>query len=194
MELGLGRGLFTRYADDPASAVVLLEDAVTDCEARARRMAGQSRQHTPTTAEPWVVIVIDELASLVAYLPDRDLLRRAEAALARLCSIGRAPGFVVFGFLQDPRKETLKARHLFGQAIALRLREREEVAMVLGDGAIAAGAACHHIPRDLPGVGFAADDSGRLTRVRTGYVPDELIKAVAAPVRRSAAAADRGSG
>ena len=159
MELGLGRGLFTRYADDPASAVVLLEEAVVDCEARARRMAGHSRQHAPTAAEPWVVIVIDELASLVAYLPDRDLLRRAEAALARLCSIGRAPGFVVFGFLQDPRKETLKSRHLFGQAIALRLREREEVAMVLGDGAIAAGAACHHISRDLPGVGFAADDT-----------------------------------
>lgn len=179
MELGLGRGLFTRYADTPAEAVTLLEDAVVACEERARRMAGQSRQHVATVAEPWVLVVIDELASLVAYLPDRDLLRRAETALARLCSIGRAPGFVVFGFLQDPRKETLKARHLFGQTIALRLREREEVAMVLGEGAIAAGAACHHIPRDLPGIGYALDDTGHLTRVRAGYVPDESIIATA---------------
>ncbi|QDP95830.1 hypothetical protein FOE78_07875 [Microlunatus elymi] len=175
MELGLGRGLFTRYADEPSSAVILLEEAVRECEARARRMAGRSRQHVASGSEPWVVVIIDELASLVAYLSDRDLLRRAEAALARLCSIGRAPGFVVFGFLQDPRKETLKARHLFGQTIALRLREREEVAMVLGDGAIGAGAECHHIPRDLPGVGFAVDDTGRLARVRAGFVPDRMI-------------------
>jgi len=179
MELGLGRNLFARYADDPVQAVILLEDAVAACEERARWMAGQSRQHVATVAEPWVLIVIDELASLVAYLPDRDLLKRAEVALVRLCSIGRAPGFVVFGFLQDPRKETLKARHLFGQTIALRLREREEVAMVLGEGAIAAGAACHHIPRDLPGVGYALDDTGHLTRVRACHVPDELIIAAA---------------
>ncbi|QDP95083.1 hypothetical protein FOE78_03390 [Microlunatus elymi] len=175
MELGLGRPLFTRYADDPQRAVILLEEAVRDCENRARRMAGTSRQHVASVGEPWVVVIIDELASLVAYLPDRDLVRRAEVALARLCSIGRAPGFVVFGFLQDPRKETLKARHLFGQTIALRLREREEVAMALGDGAISAGAACHHIPRDLPGVGFVIDDTGRLTRVRAGFVPDRMI-------------------
>lgn len=179
MELGLGRDLFTRYADDPHRAVILLEDAVTACEARAKRMAGLSRQHDPSTAQPLIMVLVDELASLVSYVPDRDLLRRAETALARLCSIGRAPGFFVYGFLQDPRKETLKARHLFQQCIALRLRDREEVAMVLGDGAVAAGALCHQIPRSTPGIGFAQDETGHLVRVRAGYVGDDAIRETA---------------
>jgi len=179
MELGLGRDLFSRYADDPARAVILLEEAVTACEARAKRMSGISRQHEPSTAEPLVLVLVDELASLVSYLPDRDLLRRAETALARLCSIGRAPGFFVYGFLQDPRKETLKARHLFQQCVALRLRDREEVAMVLGDGAVSAGALCHQIPRSTPGIGYAQDETGRLVRVRAGYVSDDAIRETA---------------
>ena len=180
MELGLGKAMFTRYADRPELAVILLEDALAVCEARAARMSGVSRLHTATTAEPLVLVLVDELASLTAYLTDRDLLRRAEAALGRLCSIGRAPGCFVSGFLQDPRKETIKARHLFTQTIALRLREREEVAMVLGDGAIAAGAACHKISRGSPGVGCALDESGRLVRVRAGFVSDHTIRQTAA--------------
>ena len=76
MELGLGRSLFTRYADRPEQAVVLLEEAVAACESRAASIAGLSRLHTPTTAAPLVLVLIDELASLTAYLPDRELLRR----------------------------------------------------------------------------------------------------------------------
>src|SRR5205085_11526597 len=114
----------------------------TALQARAERLAGITRQHTPSTADPLVVIVIDELADLIAYHPDRDLTRRAEAALSVILSQGRAVGYVVVAFLQDPRKETVKMRHLFTQAIGLRLRDREEVAMVLGDGAATAGALC----------------------------------------------------
>ncbi len=82
----------------------------------------------------------------------RDLFTRANKALRSLLGLGRAPGFVVWGFLQDPRKETVPQRHMFTQTIALRLREREEVAMVLSDGAVASGAACHRIPALLPGL------------------------------------------
>ena len=113
-------------------------------------------------------------------LPDSGGGERLSWVVGRLCSIGRAPGCFVSGFLQDPRKETIKARHLFTQTIALRLREREEVAMVLGDGAIAAGAACHKISRGSPGVGYALDETGRLVRVRAGFVSDQTIRQAAA--------------
>lgn len=179
MELALGGPLFTSWATTPADAVALLEDAVVDCQARARSLAGRARTHTPTSAEPLVLIVIDELASLLAYLPERDLLRRAEQALGVLLSTGRAPGFYVFAFLQDPRKEVVRMRSLFTQAIALRLRDKEEVAMLLGDGAVTAGAMCHKIPAAQPGVGYVVAEDGRPQRVRAGYVPDELIRQVA---------------
>ncbi len=51
--------------------------------------------------------------------------------------------------------------------------------MVLGDGAVAAGAACHRISRSTPGIGYALDQTGRLTQVRAGWVPDDAIRAVA---------------
>ena len=179
MELALGGPLFSSWATTPADAVALLEDVVVECQARARSLAGRARSHTPSSAEPLVLIVIDELASLLAYLPERDLLRRAEQALGVLLSTGRAPGFYVFAFLQDPRKEVVRMRSLFTQAIALRLRDKEEVAMLLGDGAVTAGALCHKIPASMPGVGFVVAEDGRPQRVRAGYVPDALIRQVA---------------
>ena len=184
MELGLGTGLFTRYATTPEEAVVLLEDAVQAMTARAATLAGHARSHTPSTAAPLVLVLIDELAMLTSYLSNqRDLFQRADKALRALLGLGRAPGFVVWGFLQDPRKDTVPQRHMFTQTIALRLREREEVAMVLSDGAVAAGAACHKIPRTTPGVGYALTEDGDVTRVRCAFVPDDMIRALAAHFR-----------
>ncbi len=37
------------------------------------------------------MVVVDEMAALTAYCGDRDLKRRAEAALQLLLSQGRAP-------------------------------------------------------------------------------------------------------
>lgn len=177
MELAMGRQLFARYATDVLQAVVMLEDLVDRCEKRAKRLAGVSRLHVPTRAEPMHVLVCDELASLVAYLPDRALLKRAEVALSRLLSIGRAPGFCVWAFLQDPRKETVSMRGLFTQAIGLRLRSKEEVTMVLGEGAVNAGALCHRIHRSLPGTGFAIGEDGLVVKVRADFTTDDTLKA-----------------
>jgi S-DNA-T family DNA segregation ATPase FtsK/SpoIIIE len=60
----------------------------------------------------------------------------------------------VVAALQDPRKDVLPFRDLFTYRIALRLAEDSHVDMVLGDGALDRGAACHLIPATLPGVGF----------------------------------------
>ena len=177
MELAMGRPLLTRFADDAPLAVALLEDAVLRMQARARELAGHTRQHTASARSPLVIILIDELAALTAYETDRELLRRANAALATLASQGRAVGFVVFACLQDPRKETLPARGLFTQTIGQRLRDRTETAMVLGDGALEGGARCHEISPATPGVAYVLPDDGSAPeRVRATHVPDEQIR------------------
>jgi S-DNA-T family DNA segregation ATPase FtsK/SpoIIIE len=180
MELAMGRRLFTRYATRLTEAVVILENAVAAMTARATKIAGHVRAHTPTIAEPLVVVLIDELAMLTAYSTDRDLTKRADAALRALLALGRAPGYVVHAYLQDPRKETVPQRHLFNQANAMRLREREEVVMVLNEGAVGAGAACHKIPRGTPGIGYALTETGDIARVRVAFVTDAMIRALAA--------------
>lgn len=180
MELALGRSLLTRFAADAERSVILLEDAVAAMQQRAKDLAGKTRQHVATLDSPTIVVLIDELAALTAYETDRDLLRRANAALATLASQGRAVGFIVFACLQDPRKETLPARGLFTQTVGLRLRDRMETAMVLGDGAVAAGARCHEISPSTPGVAYVLPEDGRPPeRVRAGLITDEMIRAVA---------------
>jgi S-DNA-T family DNA segregation ATPase FtsK/SpoIIIE len=64
MELAFGRALFDRhgrYAADPADIADLLESAVNDMQARARRFAGKQRDHTPTPEHPFVVVLVDEM-------------------------------------------------------------------------------------------------------------------------------------
>lgn len=175
MELAMGRGLLTRFADDAQRSVALLEDAVAQMQTRARQLAGVTRQHVASADSPAVIVLIDELAALTSYETDRDLLRRANAAIATLASQGRAVGFVLFACLQDPRKETLPARGLFTQTVGLRLRDRLETAMVLGGGAVAAGALCHEIPASTPGVAYVLPEIGPPVRVRAAFAEDEQI-------------------
>ena len=180
MEVFIGERLFATRATDAAEAVALLERVVALMRARTRKYAGSVRMHTPSAAEPLHVVMIDELAALTAYCPERELQRRAEMAINLLCSQGRAPGFMVFACLQDPRKEVIPSRGLFTQTVALRLKDAVETAMVLGEGASAAGAGCHRIPRGQPGVAYVLPESGDLPlRVRSGFVSDDQIREVA---------------
>ncbi len=151
MELAYGRAIFDRYgkyAADPAAIVAMLERAVTDMQGRAAKLAGKQRDHTPTAEFPFVVILVDEVAFLTAYQPDRQLRERVKAALATLTTQGRAVGYCVVAALQDPRKEVMSIRNLFPDRIAMRLDEPEQVDMVLGDGARDRGATADLISTD----------------------------------------------
>ncbi|WP_238993471.1 FtsK/SpoIIIE domain-containing protein [Nocardioides caldifontis] len=180
MELLMGARLFATTATTAAEAVALLEELVEQMRKRTRRYAGHVRFHEPTVEDPFHVVVIDELAALTAYCTERDLLRRAELAINLLCSQGRAPGFMVFACLQDPRKEVIPSRGLFTQMVGLRLKDVNETAMVLGETAVTAGVHCHRIRRDAPGTGYVVpEDGGPPLRVRAGFASDEVVRAVA---------------
>jgi DNA segregation ATPase FtsK/SpoIIIE, S-DNA-T family len=111
-------------------------------------------------------------------MSDAALRKEAAASLSRILTKGRALGVVVAAFLQDPRKEILPMRGLFTQTIALRLRSREEVAMVLGDG-LAEVAPAHRISPDAPGTGYVVAEDGSVMRVRADYWTDSQIRATA---------------
>jgi len=175
MELSPGAALFARFAyGDPAEMVQLLEEAVAYMRTRAERLrqSGQ-RVHAPAVGDPLVVVVVDEMAALTAYVGDRDLKKRAEAALQLLLSQGRAPGVLVVAALQDPGKDVLPFRDVFPARIALRLLEDTQVDMVLGRSARLHGADCDQIPASLPGVGYVALEGIREpVRVRAAYGSD----------------------
>ncbi len=191
MELAPGRGLFARFVygdpDEPSSLgaagsayelefATVLEDAVAVMRRRQAALRGRTRLHTPTVDEPLVLVVVDEIASLTAYVVDREAKRRIASALSLLLSQGRAVGVSVIGAVQDPRKEVLSMRDLFPTRIALRLTESDQVGLVLGQGARDRGARCDQIPENLPGVGFVGlDGVAEPVRVRFAHVTDADI-------------------
>ena len=186
MELAYGRVIFESYgtyAADPAAIAAMLDRAVADMQDRAARFAGRQRDHTPTIEDPFTVVLVDEVAFLTAYQPDRKLKERIMNALATLTTQGRAVGYCVVAALQDPRKDVLTIRNLFPDRIAMRLDEPEQVDMVLGDGARDRGAACELIPSDTAtgaGVAFVRlEGDPDPVRVRTGWVTDADIRALA---------------
>jgi S-DNA-T family DNA segregation ATPase FtsK/SpoIIIE len=185
MELGPGRPLYARFAvpslddlDAPYELIaVLLEDGVKVMQRRAQGLAdGLVRKHVPTVEEPLILVLIDEIANLTAYLTDRKVKERINRALGLLLTQGRAVGVCVVGALQDPRREVMVLRNLFPDKVGLRLDGPAEIDMVLGDSAREQGAYCDRIPAALPGVGYVRIDGVREpTRVRAGHVTDPDI-------------------
>ncbi|MFC7596409.1 FtsK/SpoIIIE domain-containing protein [Terrabacter sp. GCM10028922] len=177
VEVGMGRGLFSEVATTPGQAVEVLTRLLTVVDERGRRMAGTSRLHQPTTADPLHVLAIDELAVLTAY-SDPETRKDASRLLAEVLTQGRALGVVVLACVQDPRKEVIGLRGLFTQTIALRLRSADETRMVLGDGT-AATAPAHRISPAAPGTAWVIEEDGSADRVRADFWPDTLVRDVA---------------
>ena len=199
MELMLWEPLAARYARptiDPTTGQPTFEPVVRLVEDGARLIVQRSdaknalrqRKHTPTPGDPFVVIVLDELAHLTAYMPDEGKAdqggrwrSRARQALGVLLSQGRAPGVAVVASVQDPRKEVVPQRGLFPTTICLRQTEAEMVDLVLGKGAHDRGARAEEIPESLPGVGYVLLEGQRdPIRVRASWWDDPDIEALVA--------------
>lgn len=177
MEFGQGTALFSRFAYDTGEgALALLRDAAATLTRRANSLRGTSRQHEPTPDDPLILVVIDELASLVAYQTDRKVANEVSQLLALILSQGRAVGVSVIAAVQDPSKEVVNLRQLFPIRIGLRFAEAAQVDMILGSGARAAGALCDQIPDALPGVAYVMEDGHTApTRARAFHVTDTDI-------------------
>jgi DNA segregation ATPase FtsK/SpoIIIE, S-DNA-T family len=85
MELAYGRAVFDtygRYESDPHAIAAMLESAVTQMQVRAAQLAGRQRDHVPTARSPFVVVLVDEVAFLTAYHPDKTLREPARRSSA----------------------------------------------------------------------------------------------------------------
>lgn len=185
MELQAGAHLFARFAyRDVEDMCRLLESAVAALRQRTEDLRAHGvRRLEPTPERPLIVVVIDELAALVAYVTDAMLRRRISDALAILLSQGRAPGLMVVAATQDARKQTLELRDLFPRRVALRTAEAGMADMILGEGARARGARTEQIPARLPGVAYVhAEGSPEPVRVRFPYLSDAEISTLGRPV------------
>ncbi|GAA1028743.1 FtsK/SpoIIIE domain-containing protein [Virgisporangium ochraceum] len=195
MELAIGRDLFTRFVySDPETMVDAIEAFADEMDARADQLRGVVRKFAVSEATPLKLLVIDELATLTLYAGPM-VAARAERAIGRVLTKGAAVGFLVRGYVQDPRKDTVPMRGLFTHRVALGLDTPSEVDMVLGEGAHARGARADQIPLHAKGTAYELEDGNpEPYRVRAGFPTDDDIRAVAAAFparRRDSLSADR---
>jgi len=179
MELAYGRRIFHRYAVSSHDALDLLDDLIAGMEARKVAFASKVRLVPITREHPLELLEFDEIGALVRYVGDRKTREAIVERVALLTTQGRALGYTVRGYVQEPTKDTVPVRELFPRRICLRVASKSHFGMVLGEHAYDRGAWANRIGEHEPGVGYLFGEGVREPlRVRAGWVPDETIKAL----------------
>ncbi|MFC5996018.1 FtsK/SpoIIIE domain-containing protein [Pseudonocardia hispaniensis] len=177
MELAYGRLIFHRYAVTSKDALGLLDDLIGELERRKCEFAGRLRDMPISREYPLELLEFDEIGALMRYIGDRKTREAMIDRVAVLNTQGRALGFTVRGYVQEPTKDTVPVRDLFPRRICLRVATKSHVGMVLGDHAYDRGAWANRIGESEQGVAFLFGEGIREPlRVRAGWVPDETIK------------------
>ncbi|WAL66621.1 cell division protein FtsK [Amycolatopsis cynarae] len=190
METEQGRPLFYRYATSAdveydedgdeirnpmLELIAAFRDAMKQRQEELRRES--KRKVTISRDTPLDVLMIDELAMLTA-LGGRSLTVQVNRLLAEIMTQGRAAGYSVVAYLQEPTKDIVPVRDLFTVRICLRTTSASYVDMVLGDNARLRGALADEIPvtEDYAGIGYRVAEKSRVPiRVRAGHVTDDDI-------------------
>jgi|GEM_PF-210009 len=176
MELAYGRRIFTRYAVTGTDALTVLDELVCAMDARKSEFAGRVRTVPISPEHPLELLEFDEIGALTKYT-DRKTRDAITEKIALLTTQGRALGFTVCGYVQEPTKDTIPVRELFPRRVCLRVSAKSHVGMVLGEGAYERGAWANRIGETEAGVGYVVGEGIREPlRIRAGWVPDETIK------------------
>ena len=138
MELQPWAQCLARLAVTPREAIELFKDAITELDRRAALMAARgARLWEPSADMPALVIVVDEYAELPAEAQDyADSLARR----------GRAVAVNVLAATQRPTQEAMgnnAVRSQMDVRICLRVRERRNVDLILGQGSFHSGWHAH---------------------------------------------------
>jgi hypothetical protein len=179
---------------DVGEAIELLEQVREEMERRYRQLlAGGLRKIAPGAGMPLHVVACDELAF---YLTCEDRKQRTRFAelLRDLVARGRAAGIVVLAATQKPSADVVPSalRDLFGFRLALRCTTPQASDTILGQGWASRGHNAGTISPTDRGVGFLLAEDGLPVKLRTFYLDDEHIRALAAraQARRDELSAD----
>src|SRR6185436_18679339 len=99
-------------------ALALLDDLVASMEARKEIFASRVRVVPVTREHPLELLEFDEIGALVRYVGDRKTREAIVDRVALLTTQGRALGYTVRGYVQEPTKDTVPVRELFPAAFA----------------------------------------------------------------------------
>jgi S-DNA-T family DNA segregation ATPase FtsK/SpoIIIE len=166
MELQPWASCLQRLAVTPQQATGLFRDAVTELNRRAAQMAqdGQ-RSWEPTPGNPALVIVVDEYA---------ELPEQAHPYADSVARLGRAVAVSLLAATQRPSQDAMgkgAVRSQMDTRICLRVRERRDVDLILGQGAFRAGWQAHQLSQ--PGAFLISDPEHATPERHRAYLIDD---------------------
>jgi S-DNA-T family DNA segregation ATPase FtsK/SpoIIIE len=189
MELQPWAACMEKLATTPREATALFRDAVAEVDKRATYMTRKgSRTWKPAPEEPARLVVVDEYAEMPDEAQDDadSLARRGRAVAANLLAATQRPTQQAMG--GNAVRSQMDVR------ICLRVRERRDVDLILGQGAFAAG--WHAQALTQPGAFLiSAPEFTTPERARGYLITDSQVTGHAARYARHApGAADGASG
>jgi S-DNA-T family DNA segregation ATPase FtsK/SpoIIIE len=174
MELQPWAPCLARLATTPAEACELLGDAVRELDRRAVTLAAAGqRVQDPSPASPALITVIDEFAELPGEAQDDadSLARRGRAVAVNLVAATQRPTQVAMGGGAVRSQMDVRA--------CLRVRERRDADLILGQGSVAAGWHAHTLTQ--PGTFLlSAPEHATPRRARAYLITDDQVTAHAA--------------
>jgi S-DNA-T family DNA segregation ATPase FtsK/SpoIIIE len=176
MELRPWAPCLDRLATTPREAAALLRDAVAMLDQRTGDLGDDgARVWVPTPDRPALVVVIDEYAELAEHSPE------AITAADSIARRGRAVAVTLLAATQRPTQDAMgkgAVRSQMDIRICLRVRERRDVDLILGQGMLNAGWHAHAL--DAPGKFLiSAPGLDRPRRARAYLLTDAEITAAA---------------
>jgi S-DNA-T family DNA segregation ATPase FtsK/SpoIIIE len=191
MELQPWAGCFEKLATTPEEADELIRAALTRLDERAARMAAEGKRlWKPSPADPALVIIVDEYAELPSQSHVRadSIARRGRAVAVNLIAATQRPTQAAMG-------KNTAVRSQMDVRICLRVRERRDTDLILGQGALAAGWHAHQLAK--PGEFLLSDPEHSTSQRHRAYLlTDEEIARHAdwcAPLRPHPTAAAPGT-
>lgn len=168
-----------RYTTATPDIWTMIDEYWSIMEQRKADLAkDQARKFQPSRETPLDILLIDELAAVVAYGGEPRQLREVHRVMSLIMSQARALGGSVVGAVQEPTKEVVQMRELFTWRACLRSTSAQHPDMVLGDDMRLRGGLADEIPNivETAGTGYVVQQRTRTpVNVRAAYVDDDYI-------------------
>jgi S-DNA-T family DNA segregation ATPase FtsK/SpoIIIE len=188
MELQPWAQCLHRLATTPAEAAALFRDATKELDRRAERMTARgARVWEPLPEDPALLLVADEYAELPG-----EAQEYADSVARR----GRAVAVNLIAATQRPTQQAMGGNAVRSQMdvrICLRVRERRDVDLILGQGSFMGGWHAHALTQ--PGAFLiSAPEYTAPDRARGYLITDDQVAAHAARHTRRSPGPDRPAG
>jgi FtsK/SpoIIIE family len=183
VELTSWRGCADRFVGpDVNDGIAALEELRDDMDERYLWLEGQHRRQI-RQGDPFglVVVGIDELALFTAR-GEKKACGQFSMLAEDLVARGRAAGIIVVAATQRPSHDIIPTslRDLFAFRWAMRCSTPEASDTILGRGWASQGFSAMNIDAAEAGVGFLLHEGGLPIRLRSYYLADEHLEAIAA--------------